>query len=39
MQAANKGAFEAKKTAESIGLSIYLPNEKTKMNILQKFNI
>jgi uncharacterized protein (TIGR00730 family) len=29
MQAANKGAFEAKK-AESIGLSIYLPNEKTK---------
>lgn len=29
MQAANKGAFEAKK-AQSIGLSIYLPNEKTK---------
>ena len=29
MQAANKGAFEAN-TAESIGLNIYLPNEKTK---------
>ncbi|MBU0925945.1 TIGR00730 family Rossman fold protein [bacterium] len=29
MQAANKGAFEAK-CAESIGLNIYLPNEKTK---------
>ena len=29
MKAANKGAFEAK-CAESIGLNIYLPNEKTK---------
>ena len=28
MKAANKGAFEAN-TAESVGLSIYLPNEKT----------
>ena len=35
MQAANKGAFEAK-TAESIGLSIYLPNEKTKNEYITK---
>ena len=35
MQAANKGAFEAK-TAESNGLSIYLPNEKTKNEYITK---
>ncbi|MDZ7819289.1 MAG: TIGR00730 family Rossman fold protein [Aliarcobacter sp.] len=35
MKAANKGAFEAK-CAESIGLSIYLPNEKTKNEFTTK---